>query len=82
MDAVTRSVFASIRTVLDPVDHRLPDLTAAHDGEGRARIHRLPRALVVRPKLLLELLALAVAVPRAKAALTRAVAAVLPVLSP
>lgn len=46
---------ASLRVVLDPVEHRLPDLANAVDDEGEVRVARLAGCLVRRPWIVADL---------------------------
>jgi adenosylhomocysteine nucleosidase len=46
---------ASLRVVLDPVDHRLPDLSGAIDAEGEVRLARLALCLARRPWVVADL---------------------------
>lgn len=43
---------ASVRVVLDPVEHRLPDLSGAVDDRGEVRLRRLIRHVLARPGLI------------------------------
>lgn len=46
---------ASLRVVLDPVEHRLPDLSGAVDAEGEVRLVRLAWSLARRPWIVADL---------------------------
>ncbi len=71
---------ASVRVVLDPVEHRLPDLAGAVDERGEVRLRLLVRQLLRRPGLVADIPPMVRAARTANAILASVVARVAPEL--